>query len=177
MIRAGAPLSLRPVDDADAIRLLRWWNDRETRRFSGDGAPVTLDDHLAWFFRNIPHDHWHVALAARGTLDPVPVGAVRFDQGASELRDHWWISVVVAPEHRGLGFGSRLIAIGTEEFWQRGVPGANVYMVPVYARVHSLNKPSLAAFAKAGYAPVREEGQHAVLRRPGPINRLTGDAP
>lgn len=163
-------MSLRRVRDDDAVRFLRWWNDRETRRFSGAGGPVTWDAHLAWFFENFANPHWYVGEVARDEVTHVdngtivrsvlrPVGACRIELGA-EARN--WISIVCDPLERGKGYGTELIRRGTATFQRdHGTLSPERF---VYARIHALNEPSRRAFTKAGYTRVDTRGVWEIYR-------------
>ena len=160
-------MRLRRVDDGDAVRFLRWWNDRETRRFSGAGGPVTLDEHLRWFFANIENPNWYVGMvpppdrvtySIDGPRLPepwTPVGACRIKQIESDVQRRHWISIVCDPLERGKGYGTELIRLVTEAY-QRDARGREAgFVYPpgcVYARIHHLNAPSVRVFEQAGYA-------------------------
>lgn len=142
-------MRLRRVVDADALAFFRWWSDRESRRFSGGGAPVSWDAHLAWFAENIRNPYWLV-----GVVDPdarnvdssaISVGACRVELG-DDLKN--WISIVLDPMQRGNGYGKTLIALATAEFQRQQIDSQS----RVWARIHRWNVASRRAFMAAGYA-------------------------
>lgn len=140
-------MTLRHVEDRDALPFYRWWTHVETTRlFVTPKADLSWQDHLTWFVANFGSPWWLV-----GEVDGQPVGAVRIDPG--ESGDAGWISIVVAPEHRGKGYGQAMLhAIGTQ------------YGGSILARVHELNAPSLRAFARAGYEEIGRDGVWRILR-------------
>jgi RimJ/RimL family protein N-acetyltransferase len=134
-------LRLRPATADDAERLLAWRNDPVTRAASRSTAEVALDEHRGWLERVLADPERHLLI---GEAEGRAVGQARFDaldDGAYE------ISVTVAPEVRGQGLGTALIAAATG--WLRETaPGA-----AVLAAVRPENAASLAAFRAAGYEP------------------------
>lgn len=133
-------IALRRPTGADAIDFFFWWNERESRRFSGGGAPVSWDAHLTWFGENVKNPYWFVGVALDGPFSTRAVGACRVDTITTEH----WISIVLDPQARGLGYGTALIVETTARF-QASVRET------VRARIHKYNAPSLRAFEKAGY--------------------------
>jgi len=100
------PLRLRCAGHEDGRLVFDWRNDPITRAASHDVLPISWPVHELW---------WKASL---GRADRVlllgedawgrPVGLVRFD--AREGR--WIVSVQVAPERRGQGWGRELLAAG-----------------------------------------------------------------
>lgn len=99
----SSSLSLRTVSMADAQLLLAWRNDPVTRNASRNDNQVGLDGHEAWLTRMLASAD-HVLRIAEA--DGAPVGVVRADRN----NDGWELSWTVAPQARGRGFGSRMLA-------------------------------------------------------------------
>lgn len=179
-------MELRRVIGSDAIDFFLWWNDRETRRFSGVGGPVSLDKHLRWFGENIRNPHWYVGMIDGQYLDDVEgrhiyvngrsIGAARVD--ADPIDHRAWISINLDPQERGKGYGTELIRLATDRYHtsntQReymfdtaeiGEMSRGTVRPVVFARIHRLNTPSLRAFAKAGYTSDSEDGVWLVYRK------------
>lgn len=139
MAKTKTPLiamTLRHVVDADCLPFFRWWSDRETQRFNGTPTfALTFDAHLKWFIDNYSNPDWYV-----GLVDGRPVGACRIEVNSKLLP---FISIVLAPEERGHGYGTVLI----REVSRRCVAKYG----EIYARIHRFNAPSICAFTKAGY--------------------------
>jgi spore coat polysaccharide biosynthesis predicted glycosyltransferase SpsG/RimJ/RimL family protein N-acetyltransferase len=135
------PLRYRPATTADADLLLAWRNDPEVRAASRSKAVVSATDHEAWLSRTLSD-------AARTLLvvgDPErPVGSVRFDERPRGAE----ISVVVAPDRRGAGLGSRMIAEASELYLS-----SRPAVSRVLAEILDHNRASAAAFERAGYLP------------------------
>ena len=135
------PLRYRPATREDSELLLAWRNDPEVRAVSRSTAAISAADHEAWLSKTLGD-------AARTLLvagDPErPVGSVRFDEQPRGAE----ISVVVAPNRRGGGLGSRMIA-ETSELYLSSRPAVS----RVLAEIMDHNRASAAAFERAGYLP------------------------
>ena len=139
-------VTLRRVRDADAFMLYRWWRHVETTRFNPVPHPaLTWDEHVEWFISNYGNPFWFV-----GESDGEAVGVVRLDDAS----DGRWISIAVAPEHRGRGHGRDLIRLATNR------------MAGVLAKIHELNVASRKAFEAAGYRQIRAERPWLVYESP-----------
>lgn len=156
-------LRLRHARDEDVFGFYRW---RKAMQPEFNGTPVpalTWEQHIAWFAENLNNPHWYVAEIEdlidmpswrtwRG--DYRAIGALRYDRG--ETPETFWVSIVLAPEHRGHGYGTRMLA----------APISGLEQATIFARIHNLNLPSIKAFVKAGYVLDRTEGPWKVYRRP-----------
>jgi len=143
---------LRPVVAKDCEALWRLANDPSARAASFNSAPIKFADHCEWLARRLVDPDVLLFLLVTG--DDEPVGYVRFEQ-----REHGWVvSVALAPDARGKGLGSRLIASGSALFCQRRNE-------PVTALVKADNAASLAAFRRAGYVDAGERLQNGLVAR------------
>lgn len=161
MSGAEPALTLRPATLADAETLLRWRNDPETIRQSMSPWPVTPEQHQRWL-REVLGGHEPVLLFIAQAGDH-EIGTGRLDV----LLDAVWLSVTIAPEHRGRGFATPVIRLLCEAAEARRVTTA-------YALVKPDNLRSLRAFARAGFTDLGTgtsvEGSPAViLRRLAPV--------
>jgi spore coat polysaccharide biosynthesis predicted glycosyltransferase SpsG/L-amino acid N-acyltransferase YncA len=152
-------LRLRPVTEADSGRLYAWANDPGTRAMSFSGEPISWEIHLAWLARRLaePATRFYIAEDLLGAS----LGQVRFqatDEGQA-------ISVSLAPECRGEGWGQRIIAKAC---------GTLPLGTTVAAYIKPENAASLRAFAKAGFGLPCETvlDGHRALR----MDRTEGDA-
>jgi len=140
-------LTLRRARGSDAVDFFRWWNDRETRRFSGSGGAVTWEQHLTWMCENLANPFWYV-----GEIDGHPVGAVRIDRHDDR---RCWVSIVLAPDERGKGYGTRILQLLRE----------HVELSVLWARIHNMNDPSRRAFEKAGYVQDHVDGVWVIFAK------------
>lgn len=141
-------MELRRVDDSDVFRLYRWYRDPETTRFFVSPKPdLTWNEHVEWFIAELKNPNWHI-----GLWNGVPIGSVRAGKGVWVFAMS--VSIVIAPEHRGVGHGARLL--------QRV---SDVYPPPTSAVIHRLNAPSIRIFEKCGYQFKRSEGVWNTYRK------------
>ena len=92
-------ITLRPVTDQDAERLLAWRNDPVTRAHSRRGHILTWEELIA-----VPAGIRRETFVALSDGDPV--GSVRLDYAGAECELSW----TVAPEKRGRGLGRAIVA-------------------------------------------------------------------
>ena len=153
-------MHLRHVTDDDVYRVYRWKMDPESRRwFASRHTGITIDEHVQWFSEHVTQEHYYVGLqtmllpsigAQPEQQHDVPVGAMRVEQDSS---GHAWVSIVLAPEHRGHGYGTAMLNL---------LPNIGA---SVWARIHTLNIPSVKAFEKADFMNIRREGVWLVYRK------------
>lgn len=137
-ILATGPLALRAATRDDGDALLAWRNDASARAASFDTQPIAASAHHAWLADRIHSESHRIWI---GLLRGVAVGVVRFAIDAETAT----ISVVVAPEHRGGGIGTRLIAAGCARL------AAELGARSVEAWIRPGNDASEAAFRAAGF--------------------------
>lgn len=100
-----------------------------------DVGEVPWEIHLAWLKKSLQSDNRLVLIAE---LEGHPVATVRFDLLTQP--SGWELSWTVAPEARGRGIGTRVV-----QYAFRISPGT-----PIWARVKSHNRASVAIAKKAG---------------------------
>jgi UDP-2,4-diacetamido-2,4,6-trideoxy-beta-L-altropyranose hydrolase len=131
-------VTLRRATPADARLIFGWANDPADRASSFDPTPIPWDDHVRWYARKLADPTVYLFVGHDG--DGRPVGQVRLEvTGATTVA-----SVGVAPEYRGRGYGSALIAAGVRELVKAGSR-------TFYADVLAANHHSLRAFHEAGF--------------------------
>lgn len=135
----AALLELRDANEADGDLIYRWSNDPATRKASFSSEPIAWSDHLDWMRARLadPNAMQFIATDLAGDL----VGLVRFDCA----RDTAVISIVVAPERRGRGWGPALIEAGCSEVTSRR-PSTRVV-----AKIRHDNIASQRAFVAADF--------------------------
>jgi UDP-2,4-diacetamido-2,4,6-trideoxy-beta-L-altropyranose hydrolase len=137
----GDLLTLRPVERRDAERLFAWANDPATRAASFESGPIEWATHLAWLERRLQDPATHMWIALDGAE---PIGVVRFalEKGGAT------ISLVIAPERRGAGWGPALIARASRELFR------DAAIERIHAFIKPANTASLTAFLHADYERV-----------------------
>lgn len=148
---APDPIRQRPATTGDAPVLLAWRNDPLTRAMSATTHEIAPAEHAAWLDRVLSDPGRELLVAQRGG---VALASVRFDRDNAAAE----ISVVVAPEHRGAGVGTRILREATELQL-----AARTQLERIVARVRPDNPASLRAFARAGYEQTYADGDWLVL--------------
>lgn len=133
---SGYVLWLRTATWRDVWRLWRWRNDASTRAISRTAARVGLCEHVLWFCRT--RERVCVAMVSADGGDE-PVGTCRLSPVVASESD---VSLVVAPEHRGHGYG-----VGILRCVEAVVDADRLVGV-----VRVDNRASIRTFERAGYA-------------------------
>ena len=102
-------IRLREVTPADAPALYRWRMDPETRMQFRDTREVPYEAHLAFvqrYFAPANTDRWLIVEA-----EGEPVGAIALYDVSPDGAEAEWGRFVIAPEHRGKGWGRRSLEL------------------------------------------------------------------
>ncbi len=139
-------MQLRPATFDDADFLLRLRNDIGTRTQSLHEDIVDAAHHHAYLASHIGAENEHLYIALD---DDIAVGTCRSDigDGATEL------SWTIAPEHRGHGYGRRMLAA-----LLAATPG------PVSAIIKEGNLASRRMVEKAGFTLVSDRADLCTYR-------------
>jgi RimJ/RimL family protein N-acetyltransferase len=128
---------LRPAADGDAFMLWRWNVHPETRTYFRRPDPPGWTEFAARHAARLnglePVVSWDVY-----EVGGAPVGVVTVKQQADGTYE---VEALVAPEHRGKGHGTRMVAAATAKHWPQ----------QLVAYVHAGNAASVKAFRRAGY--------------------------
>lgn len=150
-IVAGAPvtepLRYRPATAADSERQLEWRNDPATRAVSRTTHEIQPAEHERWF-EGVLRDGDRRLLVVEDRAGPA--GSVRFDVDGPEAE----ISVMIAPERRSGGLGTRAVR-ESSELLLASTPAVE----RVRAEVAEGNEGSLGAFRRAGFVPFAGGGR------------------
>ena len=133
----------------DCWTLWRWRNDPSTRAWMRDRRPVPRWRHALWFRSAVSSADMEV-FVAEWDGEPVATGHITYSCTTAEF------SVTVAPQHRGSGFGSRMV--------REMLSMARHGHVPV-ACIRRENEPSVRAFTRAGFVQVSRRYQWVVLAK------------
>ncbi len=112
-------IRLREVIPADSPLLYRWRMDDSSRPMFRSTQPVSPEAHqafLARYFQPGNTDRWFVIEAEGRAVGAICLYGISADRGDAE-----WGRLVVAPEHRGCGFGKRALALLIEHARAIGV--------------------------------------------------------
>jgi len=141
----GRELRLRAAYEDDCRLLFDWANDPVTRAASFHSAPISWDEHTKWYAQRL-RDPQSVLYVGE-TDAQAPVGQVRFQrQGESAT-----LSVSVAPEFRGAGWGAALISFSIRALI-RAHPVSRID-----AQIKPENEASIRLFRKSGFRQIGTE--------------------
>ena len=135
-------IGIREATINDATILFDWANDAKTRENSFNSGPIEWNDHIQWFKKKLadPTSKTYIL-----QYNEMPVGVVRF-----EINKTTNIGVTVAPDHRGMGFGAKIIKTACNTFWRNNTDY-------ILAYIKKGNIASQRVFEKAGFNFLRED--------------------
>lgn len=156
----GEKIYLRSVRESDCRILWQWANDQTVRENSFSSRLISWEEHLSWFTSKINDDEcvFYMVENDRG----VPIAQVRFETTGS---DDAIISVSIAREHRGKGYGNVIIRHASQKLLRT----TNIKVVHAYIKLNNVS--SLKAFERAGYTNIGEvsvsghQALHLILKR------------
>jgi RimJ/RimL family protein N-acetyltransferase len=102
-MKTDARYRFREARLGDAEQLFQWRSDPLTRAASHNSTEFRWDEHLKWLEATFSSPDRRLLIAED---DSGPVGTVRLDREAGV----WLMSWTVAPERRGTGVGSEIVA-------------------------------------------------------------------
>ena len=130
-----------------------WASDQDVRAVSFSGQAIGWEQHVRWFHAKL-RDKNSIFFVATD-LENVPIGQVRYDLAGT----HAVVSVSLASQFRGKGYGTPILSMAAEELFRKTVVTA------IDAYVKPSNEASLRLFTKAGFssgAPASVGGQLAL---------------
>lgn len=134
-----SPICLRPVSDSDIELLWEWAKDPVTRQNSFDSAKIPWEEHRAWCRNKLSDESCRLWIALNG--GSAPVGCVRFDCKESEAT----ISLTVAPNARGKGYGTKIIQHACDRLFAK----SPFHLVHAYVKPENI--ASVKVFEAAGF--------------------------
>lgn len=147
-VLTGHELQLRNAGESDCKLLLDWANDPAARVASFHSTIIHLEDHKRWFAErlNDPQSQIYIAEtcsrnATPHSACPCSVGQVRFQLNARSAV----ISIGVAPELRGKGWGASLVTFATRALARDRL----VDRIDAFVKPH--NAASIRLFQKCGF--------------------------
>jgi RimJ/RimL family protein N-acetyltransferase len=134
---------LRPATASDADLLLGWANDQATRAASFHPDPIDRAGHVRWLADRLasPTTGFWIGEADDGR----PIGQVRIEAGDRAVGE---LSISVAPNARGMGFGRALLFAAVDE------APRTLRVERLSARVRTDNPASLALFTGVGFVEI-----------------------
>lgn len=136
-------MDLRPATVDDARLLWEWRNGPSIRAMSGNTDPIPWEEHQAWLVATL--DAGLPAYVAE--VEGLPIGTIR-------LNSRNEVSVTVAPDERGCGYGTEMIRLLGE-----------LHDGPLVALIKPENEVSRRAFIACGYTLVSTAGEFDAYRK------------
>lgn len=133
---------IRHVTIHDAKLLFDWANDKITRQNSFNSELIKWEDHINWLQNRLNRTDNLMYLFV---LDLDPIGLVRFDIAKETI-----IGITISPAHRGKGFGSELLKLACNKFWETNSDS-------ILAYIKNDNYASQKAFRNAGFILKKKE--------------------
>ncbi|GAB3712576.1 hypothetical protein GCM10027592_51140 [Spirosoma flavus] len=134
----------RTAQPADSRLYFDWANDPDTRKWSFNSAPISLETHTAWFTRKLTDPNSLLLLFFDDAKKPV--GQVRFERkSVADMPDEIIISTSVDARQRGRGYAAQLIAQGCavcRKHWE---------VVTIHAYIKPDNQASIKTFERVGF--------------------------
>lgn len=131
---------LRKAVIEDSLTYYNWVNDPSVREQSFNSEIITWIDHEKWFNEKIVDSNFHFYIFL-STKDE-KIGQIRLQKID---KDNYLIGVSIAAEHRGKGYGSKILIMGCNEFLTQN---ENIIL---NAYIKEDNISSLSIFEKAGF--------------------------
>ena len=132
-------LRIREMNSEDMDDLFIWRNHPDNRKNFFNPDPVGREEHERWFNKKLRDAESIVYIAYYGGDK---IGSVRFEK----KEDYISTSVILSPNFKGMGFGSRIIQLGVMTFISEKKPTK-----PIKADIKSDNIVSIKAFQRAGF--------------------------
>jgi UDP-2,4-diacetamido-2,4,6-trideoxy-beta-L-altropyranose hydrolase len=150
-------LTLRPAMSSDMKILFEWVNDPIVRASAFSQDPIEWEGHETWFDTKLSDDSCYIWIVE--DLSGTPVGQIRFDCKEDEAE----VDLHLAPDQRGKGYGSKLIALGVQKLFDE------TSIVSISASVKIENSASAKAFEKSGFIQTASDENvlHFTLQKNG----------
>jgi UDP-2,4-diacetamido-2,4,6-trideoxy-beta-L-altropyranose hydrolase len=128
----------RRATEGDLQTCYQWVNDPEVRNQSYSSQPISLEEHTEWYLKKIvaPNCFYYI-LWQQGR----PLAQIRFEITGEEAT----ISYLTAPELRGQGMGSWILATGIRQLLTETAPKK------ITGQVKKTNLASLRSFEKLAF--------------------------
>jgi RimJ/RimL family protein N-acetyltransferase len=142
-------ISQRTANLDDASILLAWRNDPSAREFSVHFEPISMDEHIRWYSDRLERVRLEPFFMFEVNHEPVGMSRLDF---AGNLTGNYVISILVNPNQHSKGFGTKILEMTCESFFQLH-PNKSIV-----ARVHTRNFVSQRLFVKAGFHSLKSIG-------------------
>jgi len=137
-------IKLRHATFSDRDILLEWRNNIKVREKSFNSQIISKEEHEKWFSDVLKRED---VILLIGLLGKKRVGQIRFNINEKIAK----ISVNVAPDSIGKGFGPILIVKGSKFLFE------NTCCEEIIAEIKSDNIASIKAFSKSGFTEIASD--------------------
>ena len=146
-MKVNSNLLIEEANDLHSHLIWEWRNDKKTRSLSRSREKISWAEHQKWFKRILANKRSFLYIGISDNANnESPIGVIRFDSIDFE-KNHYEVSINIAPKSRGKGFGKSLLKAGTNKFTN------DVFKCNrIYAEVLSNNLTSAKLFSAAGYS-------------------------
>jgi len=125
-----------------------WRNDPVSRSLSRQTERVEWNEHKSWYQKYLDNKKSYLYIGIKNeTSHNIPIGVIRFDLMDFNQK-YYEVSINIAPNSRGKGYGSLLLKRGTKKFI-KDVDKC----IRLYAEIKVDNLLSIGLFTSAGYSP------------------------
>lgn len=136
----------------DEALLWNWRNDTETRKNSFNQQLILLDDHMAWFRKNIAGEFPNRILLIAEDKDR-RVGTVRIDIDPKEMTQE--LSWTVAPFFRNQGYGKKMLIALIKSEWLKPME--------IMCKIRSFNQASIKMALLVGFELIGVEAEDTLI--------------
>ena len=146
-MKVNTNLLIKEANELHSHLIWEWRNDKKTRSLSRSGRKISWAEHQKWFKKILTskNSFLYIGISDKSNNEK-PIGVIRFDSIDFD-KNHYEVSINIAPKSRGKGFGKLLLKAGTNKF-KNDVFKCN----RIYAEVISNNLTSANLFSAAGYS-------------------------
>ena len=130
---------LRQAEEQDMDLLFQWANEKKVRKASFCSEPISIEQHKKWFQNVMTSNNIHQYIYS---MNGNPIGQVRI----TVEDDAAVISYSIAKEHRGKGYGKRMV-----ELLEQEVRNNHPEISELHAYVKKENIASQKVFERLGF--------------------------
>ncbi|MBU1849264.1 MAG: GNAT family N-acetyltransferase [Nanoarchaeota archaeon] len=148
------PIYFRFATKEDLKDIYNWRNDKQTRQVSFNSKKISLNEHKEWFNKAINNAYINIFIITKKNGDKI--GQIRFNKNKNKKQTE--ISIMIGPEYRGQGYGTRILIEGTKLFFN------NFDATEIIAKIKNENTASLRVFEKTGFQKYKLNSKQSELK-------------